>query len=336
MRHPTDGALRRLVDEPAGVADADRAHVAGCPACLGGLAAAREDAAAVGAALPRRPRRADVDAGVAPARRRPRRRAARRRRPPRRRRARRRAAAALRSPVVAALGVVARARRCRRRGRRRLAADLPAPRRSPPVQVTSADLVALPDLSAYGDVAAGRRSPDVHAVRRRAAAARRDRPGRPAGARPAGRGHRRADLPRRRPGDRRLHLLRRRAAQAAAAAGESLPPVPAGPGRQPVPAGRRARAWLRSGRRPAGCPALVVARAAAPTAFSVRRLVRDRARLPAVAARHARRTSRPSCARSPRTAPTLPLPVPAELATTLDRRRRRHAGHRARPPGTAR
>ena len=30
MRHPTDGTLRRLLDEPAGVADADREHVAGC------------------------------------------------------------------------------------------------------------------------------------------------------------------------------------------------------------------------------------------------------------------------------------------------------------------
>ena len=29
MRHPTEGLLRRLVDEPAGVADADREHVAG-------------------------------------------------------------------------------------------------------------------------------------------------------------------------------------------------------------------------------------------------------------------------------------------------------------------
>jgi len=45
MRHPTDGALRRLVDEPAGVADADREHVADCPACLAGLVAARDDAA---------------------------------------------------------------------------------------------------------------------------------------------------------------------------------------------------------------------------------------------------------------------------------------------------
>ncbi|MGX5656520.1 hypothetical protein ACWKWC_17225, partial [Geodermatophilus nigrescens] len=50
-RHPTDGTLRRLVDEPAGVADADRAHVAGCDVCLAGLARARTDADAVGAAL---------------------------------------------------------------------------------------------------------------------------------------------------------------------------------------------------------------------------------------------------------------------------------------------
>src|SRR5918995_3686705 len=57
MRHPTDGALRRLLDEPAGVADADREHAAGCPVCLSRLAAAQEDAAATGAAL-------DVDLAV--------------------------------------------------------------------------------------------------------------------------------------------------------------------------------------------------------------------------------------------------------------------------------
>ncbi len=51
MRHPTEGVLRRLLDEPAGVADADREHVAGCPQCLGELAAMREDAALVDAAL---------------------------------------------------------------------------------------------------------------------------------------------------------------------------------------------------------------------------------------------------------------------------------------------
>ena len=51
MGHPTDGTLRRLLDEPAGVPDNDREHVAGCSACLSRLAAARQDAAAAGAAL---------------------------------------------------------------------------------------------------------------------------------------------------------------------------------------------------------------------------------------------------------------------------------------------
>src|SRR4029450_5609993 len=51
MRHPTDGTLRRLLDEPAGVADTDREHVAGCPVCLSGLAAAQQDAEVAGAAL---------------------------------------------------------------------------------------------------------------------------------------------------------------------------------------------------------------------------------------------------------------------------------------------
>src|SRR3954468_334836 len=51
MRHPSEGVLRRLLDEPAGVTDPDRRHVAGCPQCLAELAAARKDAALVGAAL---------------------------------------------------------------------------------------------------------------------------------------------------------------------------------------------------------------------------------------------------------------------------------------------
>src|ERR687893_542782 len=52
MRHPTDGILRRLLDEPAGVADDDRRHVADCSVCLAELADAGGDAAvAVGALL---------------------------------------------------------------------------------------------------------------------------------------------------------------------------------------------------------------------------------------------------------------------------------------------
>jgi hypothetical protein len=62
-RHPTDGTVRRLLDEPAGVSDADRAHVAGCPTCLAELARARTDAAAVTAAMTVPAGEPDVDAG---------------------------------------------------------------------------------------------------------------------------------------------------------------------------------------------------------------------------------------------------------------------------------
>ena len=51
MRHPTEGVLRRLLDEPAGVADADCRHVAACQECLGRLATVRQDADLVAAAL---------------------------------------------------------------------------------------------------------------------------------------------------------------------------------------------------------------------------------------------------------------------------------------------
>jgi hypothetical protein len=102
MRHPSEGTLRRLLDEPVGVADADREHVAGCPVCLSGLAAAQEDAAVTSAALDVE-FTADVDAGwrrlshaVAVD---GRRQAAAPPAPARRWRM------ALRSPVVAALGV---------------------------------------------------------------------------------------------------------------------------------------------------------------------------------------------------------------------------------------
>jgi hypothetical protein len=51
MRHPSDGTLRRLLDEPAGVADVDRAHISACPMCRSALASAREDAAFAATAL---------------------------------------------------------------------------------------------------------------------------------------------------------------------------------------------------------------------------------------------------------------------------------------------
>src|SRR3954462_8556817 len=51
MRHPSEGVLRRLVDEPAGVTDDDRAHVAACPQCLRALETTRAEARLVDAAL---------------------------------------------------------------------------------------------------------------------------------------------------------------------------------------------------------------------------------------------------------------------------------------------
>ena len=68
MRHPSEGVLRRLVDEPAGVTDDERAHVAGCATCLRGLDEARADAQLVGSALAA-PTTRDVDTDAAWARR---------------------------------------------------------------------------------------------------------------------------------------------------------------------------------------------------------------------------------------------------------------------------
>src|SRR4051812_34877912 len=152
-RHPADGTLRRLVDEPAGVSDADRAHVAGCAVCLSGLAAAQHDAAAVATALDHGAA-PDVDAAwrrftaaSAPAR-------AAVPAPPRRRRL------GLRSPVVAALGVV-----LVLGGAGAAAAgdwlQIFRTEQVTPVQVQTTDLVSLPDLSDYGDLQIVS-EPDVH------------------------------------------------------------------------------------------------------------------------------------------------------------------------------
>lgn len=51
MRHPTDGTLRRLLDEPVAVTDADRHHIATCPVCRSAVSAAERDATWVASAL---------------------------------------------------------------------------------------------------------------------------------------------------------------------------------------------------------------------------------------------------------------------------------------------
>lgn len=263
MRHLSDGVLRRLVDEPAGVADADREHVAACPVCLGRLAAIGEDAVLVEGALADG-RRADVDvdaawrrlatAAAAPE--------------PKRAAGLRRAGtsrAILRRPVAAAVAVAVVVS-----GAGAAAAagwlEIFRTEQIAPVTVSQADLVELPDLSAYGDLEV-LAEPDLREVADAAAA--QEATGLPV--------PQVSELPQGvtgepsfRVGDQVTAVFTfstEQAAQAAAASGETLPPPPegldgsqfrlvAGPG--------VAATWSST----TGLPALVVARGVAPTAYS--------------------------------------------------------------------
>jgi hypothetical protein len=262
MRHPSDGTLRRLVDEPAGVADADREHVVGCTACLAGLAAAQRDAAVAGAAL-------DVDAAVdvdagwarlsqavgvdAPGR-------ATTAAP-----ARRRWRAVLRSPVVAGFAAVAVAA-----GASAAAAtewfQIFRAERITPVTAPESDLVRIPELDAFGELEVTepvriREVADADAARKATGLSVPQV----------------SELPRGVTGEPTYHVAGRasavftfsaaKVAQTAAAAGATVPPPPpdldgsqfrltAGPGLAAV--------WQQG--RPV--PAMVVARAVAPTAYS--------------------------------------------------------------------
>ena len=309
MRHPTEGVLRRLLDEPAGVADSDRQHVAGCPQCLDELAAIREDAALVGAALT-----TEAGEGVDVA-------AAWRRLPtaapatgpgraaqPRTGRSR----TVLHRPVVAALAfavVLA--------GAGTAAANdwlqIFRTEQVAPVSITTDDLIALPDLSAYGELQVTG-DPDVHEVPDTAAAAAETGLEVPEV----------TTLPRGVSGEpvyqvggqvsATFTFSAERAAQAAAEAGTTLPSPPpgldgssvrldAGPG--------VAQVWSSS----AGAPALVVGRAVAPSAFSsgvpfetVRDYLLSLPGLPDDVAAQLRTFTADGA--------TLPLPVPADEVTT--------------------
>ena len=306
MRHPTDGVLRRLVDEPAGVSDADRQHVADCPVCLAGLAAAHEDAAAVGAAL-RADGAADVDPAAAwarlstalPAR-------AATPAPPRRRSAllRRPAAAALAFAVVLSGAGVAAANDW-----------LPIFRTEhvAPLEVSPDDLVALPDLTAYGDVELTGDG-DPHAAPDAAAAREQTGLDVPEV----------GSLPRGVEGEPAYQVVgelsgvftfsAEKAARAAAASGEPLPPLPAGLDGSQVrlTAGPGVAAvWSQT----TGVPTLVAARAVAPQAFSsgvpfetVRDYLLSLPGLPEDVAAQLRTYTADGS--------TLPLPVPADLVET--------------------
>jgi hypothetical protein len=306
MRHPTDGTLRRLVDEPVGVADADREHVAGCPDCLAALAAVQHDASLAAAALdvevdP------DVDAAwhrlssaVSAQGRRPAPASGRRWR------------AALRSPVVAAVGVTA----LLAGAGAAAAADwlqIVRTEQVAPVTLTEADLVGLPDLSGYGDLQ-GLAEPDVHQVADAAAAEQETGLTVPQV----------SELPRGVTGEPTYQAGAQlsavftysadKAARTAAEAGETLPPPPAGlDGSQfrLVAGPGVAAVWSAD----SGLPGLVVARAVAPTAYSsgvdfatARDYLLSLPGLPPAVATQLRAFSGDGT--------TLPLPVPAEEVTT--------------------
>ena len=310
MRHPTEGVLRRLLDEPAGVSEPDRRHVAGCPRCSRALTTVREDSTAVGAAL-QAPATADLDVDRGWRRLS---RAASVRHP-------RRTApapladgfvAALRRPVVAVLVVVVVLT-----GAGTAAARdwLPIFRTEQvaPVGLSSADLIALPDLSAYGELALTG-EPDVHEVPDAATAAAESGLDVPQV----------TTLARGISGDPTYQVggqmsatftfSAERAARAAADTGTPLPPTPpgldgssvrlaAGPG--------VVQLWSSS----AGVPALVVGRAVAPKAFSsgvpfatVRDYLLSLPGLPADVAAQLRTFTADGS--------TLPLPVPADEVST--------------------
>lgn len=264
MRHPAEGVLRRLVDEPAGVADTDRRHVAGCPLCLAALGRTRADAQATSAALrPVEAQAVDVDAAWS-------RLAAsaageQRRVRPATAASRGRWRTALRSPVAAAMGAVVVLS-----GAGAAAATdwLPIFRTQHvvPVPVTTTDLVRVPDLSAYGDLQVTgdrvqRPVPDAAAAKERTGLIL-PRVG------PLPRGV--TGNPSYQTGDRVTATFTFRAdkaAQAAAAAGAILPPAPAGldGSRLRVTAGpAAAQVWAGVG----GVPNLVVGRFVAPTVES--------------------------------------------------------------------
>jgi hypothetical protein len=301
MRHPSEGLLRRLVDEPAGVAEPDRRHVADCPRCLAAVTASRDDGAAVQTALAphvdvdldaawRRLASAPPSGATAP-------------------RGTRRLRTLVRRPAVAGLAaalVLAGAGTAAAGGWLQIFRT----EQLAPVSLTTADLLALPDLSAYGDLSF-RGEPDVHEVADAATAAAETGLEVPEV----------ADLPRGVTGDPTYQVGRQvtatftfSAERAQRAAGGALPPPPpgldgsalrlvAGPG--------VAQLWSSA----SGAPALVVGRVVAPRGFSsgvpfevARDYLLSLPGLPDAVATQLRALAAGGS--------TLPLPLPAEEVTT--------------------
>jgi hypothetical protein len=310
MRHPSEGVLRRLVDEPAGVTDDDRVHVASCPTCLRALESARADAQLVGSALTASGA-ADVDTDAAWARfsatpapaAAPFRPAAAPRRGWR---------TTVRRPAVAALSAVVLLT-----GAGVAAANDWLPifetERVEPVEITAGDLVQVPDLSAYGDLQITE-EPDPEQVADADAARELTGLDVPTV----------TDLPDGVTGDPTYQAagvvsgtFTFSADKAAQAEGEDLPPVPAGLDGSSLrlEAGPGVAAmWAQ----PTGVPTLVVARVGAPTVDAsggvtfgtVRDYLLSLPGLPPELAEQLGQWSE--------VGGTLPLPVPAELVTTSE------------------
>lgn len=261
MRHPTDGTLRRLLDEPAGVADAEREHVAGCRVCLSALEQIREDAEAARAVLGFEAA-VDVEEGWrrlsrAVAADEPRRAASSTRAS--------RWRAALRSPVAAVAGAITIVTGV---GAAAAADWLQVFRaeRVAPVTVSQADLLQLPDLSAYGEAEVWKK-PNIRGVADEAAA--REATGFPV--------PRVDELPRGVEGEPTFRIgdqatvvftfSTEKAARTAEGLGRTLPPPPPGldGSRFKLTAGPGLAAVWSEAR---GVPALLVARAGAPRAYS--------------------------------------------------------------------
>jgi len=289
------------------VAVSDRQHVHSCPQCLADLDGIHQDAAGVQAALAsetadevdvaaawRRLSAAAPEAGGASPRRAP------------------RVTGFLRRPAVAALAVAVVLGGA---GTAAAGGWLPIFRTEQvqPVSISGGDLIALPDLSAYGHLATAG-DPDLRTVPDAETAAAETGLDVPQV----------AELPRGVNGEPVYQVGAKaavtftfsaeRAARAAAEAGESLPPVPpgldgsqvrlvAGPG--------VAQVWESD----AGAPALLVGRAVAPAAFSsgvpfetVRDYLLSLPGLPDEVARQLRSFTADGS--------TLPLPVPADEVST--------------------
>jgi hypothetical protein len=318
MRHPTEGALRRLLDEPAGVATADRDHVAACAQCRDDLTGARDDADLVRAALgPDLLDELDDEAvevawqrltaaslAIDPI--------GHRSRPVRTRRTRR-LRDAVRRPAAAGVAVA-----LVLAGAGAAAANdwlqIFRTEQITTIGVRLDELPTLPDLRAYGDVEVGG-EPDVQPVADADEAAARSGLAVPVvAALPRGV----AGEPTYRVGDEvsvTFTFSAEAAARAAADAGEPLPAPPAGLDGSQVRlvAGPGVVATWSSG---SGLPDLVVGRAAAPRAYSTSGVPFETMRdyllslpgLPDDVAAPLRAVNADGS--------TLPLPVPADEVTT--------------------